>query len=225
MEKGKEQATSGEVQLRKQGIDLKNKIAQAEREVKAIVVFGIGDVDNAGVWIKKIKQLESIVDNFRKDAIAPHKEIIDRTNSWAKKVVSELSKERERLLTEVNIVNKKFMEEQKAIQEAEKKELMDYDKQAEELFGVDETEKVELQFRETKMKDVSTQMTTVTSKEWRLKSIKDVPKFWKDREGKEQLLLIVDTKTMDRIRKTFDADAESTIPGIEFYKETSARIK
>ena len=54
-----------------QFIQLQNNIELAVKESKGIIIFEESDVDKAGFYIKKFKQLGKSIEDYRKEIVKP----------------------------------------------------------------------------------------------------------------------------------------------------------
>lgn len=212
------------VKKNKEFVELKLKIDAALEESRKIIVMSKEDIDNAGIYVKRFKMWIAAMDEFRKKIIKPLQDQVEGLNAVFRKELTPCSDEVIRLKAEIETVMQKIKAKQQAENEKEKKELEQFNRQSKDLFG-EETPTTELIFKTDELKNISADLTTVKKKTWTLLSISKVPKFWTDPEGKEHLLLIVDDRKLNAIRKLYKEDDPSPIDGIEFGFDENIRIK
>lgn len=207
--KVQEVETLGEYQL------LKSNIEAAVKESKAVLIFTESDIEKAGFYIKKFKQLDKSLEDYRKKLVGPLNEEVKAINGLFKKISGEYSLEIDRLNKESNEVLREVRKRQEAVRLAEQKELEETVLDEAIMFDDDTVLDNIPQVEFKRQKLATDNLTTMRSKEWRVLDIEQVPREY----------LIIDETKLNAIRKGYDFEARSPIPGIDFYFTEKVRVK
>jgi hypothetical protein len=187
-------------------------------ESRAVAVFSEKELDTAGFYIKKYKQLDKEIEKMRKSITDPLNKEIKDINSDFKNLTAEFQGELARLNSEVNdflIEKRKREEEEKA---KEQKEMEDSLISEAEIFNdesvLDNIPQIEIK-RES-LGQMANTLTTARIKKWRVIDLDKVDRKY----------LIIDEQLMTRVRKDYDFEVKTQpINGIEFYYEETIRSK
>lgn len=207
---------SQEIVKRDEYLSLKNNIEKAIKESKGVMIFEESDVDKAGFYIKKYKELDKKIEAVRKKIVSPLNNEVKEINGIFKNLSAMFSPELTRLDKESNDLLKEIRQRQEAQRLAEQKELEDAVLDEAEMFNdpsvIDNIPQVE--FKQQKL--ATDNLTTQRKKTWRVIDIDKVDRKY----------LIIDEKMIDNLRKAYDFEVkEQPINGIEFYYEETIRIK
>lgn len=205
------------IQKQSEYLILKDNIATAIKESKAVIILSQDQVDKAGFYIKNFRQLTKKIEDYRKRIVQPLNDEVKSVNTFFKNLSLDVQIEEERLTKEVD----DFMEEKRREQEEqrlrEQKELEDAILDEAEIFNdpsvIDNIPKIE--FKNEGLGNISNNVTQMRVKKWRVNNIDEVPRQY----------LILDETLINKIRKDTDFEDKSNIPGIEFYFEYTTRIK
>ena len=198
-------------------LELENNIQTAIKESKSVIVLDENQVDKAGFYIKNYGSLEKKIEILRKSIVEPIKKEAKDIDSLFKSLKDKFLGEKSRLTEEVNsfLREKREREEQQRL--LEQKEMEDSIIEEAEMFG-DETildNIPQVEFKKETLGNISENITSVRKKEWRLVDINKVPIEY----------LVVNEKLLNELRKNYDFNDKSPIPGIEFFVTEQARIK
>ena len=197
-------------------LSLQNNIQVAVQESKGIIIFEESDVDKAGFYIKKFKELDKKIEKTRKEIVSPINDEIKEINNLFKGLTALFTPELDRLSKESNELLKEVRAKQEAVRLAEQKELEDSVLDEAEMFNdlsvIDNIPQVE--FKQQKL--ATDNLTTQRKKTWRVIDLDKVDRKY----------LIIDEKMIDNLRKAYDFEVkEQPINGIEFYCEETVRVK
>jgi hypothetical protein len=205
-----------EISNRDEYLALKNNIEIAVKESKGIMIFEESDIDKAGFYIKKFKELDKKIERVRKDIVSPINDEVKEINNVFENLSALFTPELTRLDRESNELLKEVRAKQEAIRLAEQKELDD-ELINEAIAYNDDTVldvKQEIQFKTTGLD--ATTLTTARSKTWELIDLDLVPRKY----------LILDEKMINQVRKDFDFEVkEQPISGIKFTFLEKVRVK
>lgn len=194
---------------------LKSNIEAAVKESKAVLIFNESDIEKAGFYIKKFKQLDKSLEDYRKSLVGPLNEEVKGINNLFKKIAGDYSLEIDRLNKESNEVLKEVRKRQEAIRLAEQKELEETVLEEAIMFDDDTVLNNIPQVEYKQQKLATDNLTTMRSKEWRVSDLNIVPREF----------LTLDETKLNAIRKGYDFEARSPIPGIEFFFDEKVRVK
>ena len=205
-------------QLLKQNVDL------AVKESKGVLVFTEADIDKAGFYIKKFKELDKKIESVRKDIVSPINDEVKSINNLFKSISNKFTPELDRLNKESNEVLRDVRRRQEELRIKEQKELEDAvlgfteDAVLDEALMFNDPSVIDtipqVEFKQEKLK--TDNLTTQRSKKWKLIDIDKVNRKY----------MIIDEKMIDALRKAYDFEVtEQPIEGIEFYSDETIRIK
>ena len=205
-----------EISNRDEYLTLKNNIEIAVKESKGIMIFEESDVDKAGFYIKKYKELDKRIEKVRKDIVSPINDEVKEINNLFKGLTALYTPESDRLVKDSNEVLKEVRARQEAIRLAEQKELEDEILQEALMFNdesvIDNIPQIE--FKQQKL--ATDNLTTQRKKTWKVIDLDKVDRKY----------LIIDEKMIDNLRKAYDFEVkEQPIAGIEFTFDETIRIK
>ncbi|MCP4394521.1 MAG: hypothetical protein GY804_09690 [Alphaproteobacteria bacterium] len=205
------------IQKRNDFIELQNNIEIALKESSAISIFSEKELDLAGFYIKKYKELDKEIEKTRKSIVAPVNKEVKEINNVFKLLSNKYSDELSRLNGEVNDFLKEKRKKQEEERQKEQKELEDAVINEAEMFDdesvLDNIPQVEIK-RES-LGDMSNTVTTARIKKWKVIDLEKVPRKY----------LMLDEKMINKIRKDYDFEDKSPIEGLEFYFEENIRSK
>ena len=206
------------LQKRSDFLELQANIEIALEESRAVAVFSEKELDKAGFYIKKYKQLDKEIEKVRKSITDPLNKEIKDINSEFKNLSAEYQEELDRLNNEVGDYLKekrKKEEEEKAKEQKEMEESLLHEA---EVFNdesvLDNIPQIEIKRESLGMQ--SNTLTTMRVKKWRVIDLDKVDRKY----------LIIDEQLIARLRKDYDFEVkQQPINGIEFYYEETIRSK
>lgn len=195
---------------------LKSNIEIAITESKGIIIFEESDVDKAGFYIKKFKELDKKIENVRKEIVTPINNEVKEINNLFKELSKLYTPELDRLSKESNELLKEVRSRQAELLIKEQRELEDAVLDEAEMFNdlsvIDNIPQVE--FKQQKL--ATDNLTTQRKKTWKVIDLDKVDRKY----------LIVDEKMIDTLRKDYDFEVkEQPIAGIEFTFDETVRVK
>lgn len=208
--------TPQEIVKKDEYLSLQNNIQVAIQESKGIIIFEESDIDKAGFYIKKFKELDKKIEKTRKDIVSPINDKVKEINNLFKGLTALYTPELDRLNKESNELLREVRQRQEAQRLAEQKELEDAVLDEAEMFNdvsvIDNIPQVE--FKQQKL--ATDNLTTQRKKTWKVIDLDKVDRKY----------LMIDEKMIDALRKAYDFEVkEQPIAGIEFTFEESVRIK
>ena len=206
-----------EIAKRNDYLELENNIQTAIKESKSVIVLDENQVDKAGFYIKNYGSLEKKIETLRKSIVEPIKKEAKDIDSLFKSLKDKFLGEKSRLTDEVNSFLREKREREEQQRFLEQKEMEDSIIEEAEMFD-DETildNIPQVEFKKETLGNISENITSVRKKEWRLVDINKVPVEY----------LVVNEKLLNELRKNYDFNDKSPIPGIEFFVTEQARIK
>ncbi|GJQ44038.1 MAG: hypothetical protein JETCAE03_35360 [Ignavibacteriaceae bacterium] len=206
------------VEKRSDYIALKNNIQIAISESKGVSVFSEKELDLAGFYIKKYKELDKEIEKARKSIVDPINKEVKAINNSFKDLSSEFNAELSRLNEEVSDYLREKRRKEEEERAREQKEMEESIISEAEIFNdesvLDSIPTIEIE-RESLGQMTST-ITTARIKKWRVVDLDKIDRRY----------LIVDEQMISRIRKDYDFEViQQPINGIEFYYEESIRSK
>jgi len=205
------------IQMRDDYKLLKNNIALAVKESRAVIILDESHVDKAGFYLKNFRGLSKKIETLRKELVQPLNDDVKAINTFFKDLQGEFSAEEQRLNNELQdfiIEQKQKQEEQR---QKEQREMEDSIITEAEIFEdesvLDNIPKIE--FKTTGLGDISSSVTTMRIKKWKVTDFDKIDRKY----------LIVDEALMTRLRKEEDFETQSPIEGIEYYFTETVRSK
>ena len=208
--------TPQEIVKKDEYLSLQNNIQVAIQESKGTIIFEESDIDKAGFYIKKFKELDKKIEKTRKDIVSHINDKVKEINNLFKGLTALYTPELDRLNKESNELLREVRQRQGAQRLAEQKELEDAVLDEAEMFNdvsvIDNIPQVE--FKQQKL--ATDNLTTQRKKTWKVIDLDKVDRKY----------LMIDEKMIDALRKAYDFEVkEQPIAGIEFTFEESVRIK
>lgn len=206
------------VEKRSDYIALKNNIQIAISESKGVSVFSEKELDLAGFYIKKYKELDKEIEKARKSIVDPINKEVKAINNSFKDLSSEFNAELSRLNEEVSDYLREKRRKGEEERAREQKEMEESIISEAEIFN-DESVLDSIPTIEIKRESLGQMTSTITTariKRWRVVDLDKIDRRY----------LIVDEQMISRIRKDYDFEViQQPINGIEFYYEESIRSK
>ena len=206
------------VEKRSDYIALKNNIQIAISESKGVSVFSEKELDLAGFYIKKYKELDKEIEKARKSIVDPINKEVKAINNSFKDLSSEFNAELSRLNEEVSDYLREKRRKEEEERAREQKEMEESIISEAEIFN-DESVLDSIPTIEIKRESLGQMTSTITTariKKWRVVDLDKIDRRY----------LIVDEQMISRIRKDYDFEViQQPINGIEFYYEESTRSK
>jgi hypothetical protein len=206
------------LQKRNDYLELQSNIETALEESRSVAIFSEKELDKAGFYIKKYKQLDKEIEKIRKTITDPLNKEIKEINSEFKNLSSEYQEELERLNNEVNDFLKEKRRKEEEEKAKEQKEMEDSLISEAEIFN-DETvldNIPQIEIKRESLGQMANTLTTARIKKWRVIDLDKVDRKY----------LIIDEQMISRLRKDYDFEViQQPINGIEFYYEETIRSK
>jgi hypothetical protein len=196
-------------------------VTEAAAQMKAIrSVITPGDLEAATTAVKNASTLKTQMETHRKQLKDPYKTAGENVDAWFKTLQKTLLEEDARLRRDIGVYDQRQREIAKARAEEEQRQLVEAAKAQREMDiaegrpdqGVVVPEVVPQQ---TKLSEKnSSGVSSVRYKKWKVADITKVPPEY----------LAVNEKAVSEVRKQYDYDDASPIPGIEFTVETGIKV-
>jgi hypothetical protein len=214
-------------------IELNDLIEKTIKETAPLHIEGAGDVLTISHYLKMYKHFTKRGEEIRKKCVDPFNSAVKEVNLFFKKIYERYSAEEARLANELLAYNnmqleaaqEKRREFQKQLEEAALRKAIEVEEMQKaealkkripfaEIKQIEIPEIPEVKISSPKLSSCNLSgIATARIKKWRVADFNAIPRSY----------LAVNETLVASVRKDYDFETESPIPGIEFYFETVLR--